>query len=82
MLMNGVFDALNGHFYAEGISNKVDERDKYNRTYKEVKFVKLNAMLDVLDITEETKEKRLKHSIDSPSEPFCSTTTSNNNYKV
>ena len=72
--MNDVFDVLNGRFYAEGISNKMDQKDTNNRTIKEVKWVKLNAMLDVLDITENVSESRLANS-DSPKETFCSTTT-------
>ena len=72
--MNDVFDVLNGRFFAAGISNKTDKNDTANRTVKEVKWVKLNAMLDVLDVTESMQKERVKHS-DSPLEMFCSTTT-------
>lgn len=74
ILMNDVFDVLNGRFYDEGISNNKAFNDSKGRTVKEVKFTKLNAMLNVLDVTEEFQANREKNS-DSPSEPFCSTTT-------
>ena len=74
MLMNDTFDVLNGRFYAAGISDKTDVTDKYNRTIKQVKWAKLNAMLNVLNITEQEHQSRDKHS-SSPSEMFCSATT-------
>ena len=72
MLMNDTFDALNGRFYAEGISNKIDPRDSKNRTFKELKWSKLKAMLNVLDITETEHKNREKNS---SSPIFCSLTT-------
>jgi hypothetical protein len=74
ILMNNTFDVLNGRFYAEGISNKVNQNDEKKRTVTEIKWATLNTMLNVLDITEMSHQSREKHS-SSPSEMFCSQTT-------
>jgi hypothetical protein len=74
MLMNKTFYVLNGRCSAQGISNNVNSNDNNKRTFKEMKWVILNAALDVLKRTGKEQQSRKKHS-SIPTEMFCSATT-------
>ena len=63
-----------GDFTLKGFPLKKRGSDPSSKTIKEIKWAKLNAMLDVLDVTEDIQKNREKNSA-TPTEMFCSSTT-------